>query len=160
MSGEGLSAEIELTYSTCSSVSEVRPFDFDGPLRCLLAAPHLGYRHYAAVPFRPDRFWTWDDKHPESPCSSVDCPGDGRYGPPGKGHYGGCTSRLRLPLTGCQTCGWVGEHDPKSVACHVPTKSSGGVVDLLGALQRSVDAAKSDRVNRPAPTTGREADDA
>lgn len=31
----------------------------------------------------------------------------------------------------------------------VTTRSSGGVVDLLTALQRSVDAAKADRVTRP-----------
>lgn len=151
-------AEIELTYSACSSVSEVKPFDFDGPLQCLLAAPHLGYRHYAAYPFKPDRFWTWDDKHPEHPCSSVDCPGDGRYVPPGRGHSGGCTHLHRLSEPPCPTCGRVGEHDPKSITCHVATTSSGGVVDLLGALQRSVDAAKADRLSRPGTPAGGESD--
>lgn len=74
----------------CESVSEIRPFDFEGSLQCLLVAPHFGYQHYAAFPFRPDRFWTWSDKHHEYPCSTPDCPGDGRYSPPGRGHVSGC----------------------------------------------------------------------
>lgn len=76
--------------TACSSISEVKPFGSDAPLRCLLVSPHPFYRHYAAHPGDPDRFWTWDDKHPEHPCPSVDCPGDARYAPPGRGHYAGC----------------------------------------------------------------------
>lgn len=46
----------------CDSVSEVKPFGSDAPLRCLLVAPHPLYRHYAAFPGDPKRFWTWEDK--------------------------------------------------------------------------------------------------
>lgn len=32
--------------------------------------------------------------HPEWPCATPDCPGDGRYAPPGRGHIAGCTGLL------------------------------------------------------------------
>lgn len=91
-------AEKDAAY--CTSVSEVKPFGTDAPLRCLLVAPHPLYRHYAAFPGDPDRFWTWADKHPEFPCPSVDCPGDARYAPPGRGHYGGCGGGVLPPGEG------------------------------------------------------------
>lgn len=80
----------------CPSVSEIRPPEVDGQLSCLLVSPHPFYRHYTALPGDPAKFWTWDDKHPDYPCTSPNCPGDARYAPPGKGHYSGCRASLQF----------------------------------------------------------------
>lgn len=54
-----------LVSRVCLAVTRVIPFRAEGgggdPLPCLLRAPHPGYRHYAAFPGEPDRFWLWDD---------------------------------------------------------------------------------------------------
>lgn len=43
----------------CDEPMTLIPFGCSAPLRCLLAAPHEGYRHYAVMPDDPMRFWTW-----------------------------------------------------------------------------------------------------
>lgn len=45
-------------------------------------------------PFRYCPYCTWIDTEPNPkwPCPTPDCPGDGRYMPPGRGHRSDCTA--------------------------------------------------------------------
>lgn len=40
--------------------------------------------------------------HPHWPCPTTDCPGDGRYAPPGRGHREGCTGPVTAPDTNAE----------------------------------------------------------
>jgi hypothetical protein len=129
--------------AVCPEYTAIVPFGVREPLPCLLRAPHKGYRHYAVHPDHPDRFWTWDDVIP--PAATVE------------------HRRTAENCTDAPGC-WISSGDecrhpdckpssPPAEPTAIVTKSSGEPVDLLAALQRSLDAAK--RSTPPASTNER-----